>query len=143
MFPEVDLSIERRLVYVSGPFAGKDKGEIRGNVWKAGQLSLIAIKAGYIPISYHSLIHGGYLGRDDVLEERERGIKAMEDICRHVARVGGSIWVILRDDRTMSPGTQREFDAFSSAASRVVDPKFWCRMNTWAAWSQFMKKELE
>ncbi len=118
-----------RLVYIAGPFAG-DTAE---NTRRAVAISRYATIQGLSPICVHPGILAGAYGDDAVPEERERGLAAVVSIVREVAKAGGTLWVLLRDDRSMSAGTRREWDAFADAGGRAVVS--W----TWSHWCESMR----
>jgi len=103
-------------VYIAAPFAG----DVDVNVQRACQLSMLAVKIGLAPIVVHPGIAAGAYGDDGSPSERERGLRA---VCALVDLVAehryGELWVLLRDDGSMSPGTQREFERFKKT-------RWWC-----------------
>jgi hypothetical protein len=112
-------------VYVAGPFAGATLT----NAARAACVSALAVRQGYAPICVHPAIREGAYGGGDVPVERERGLAAVVALVELVARNGGELWVILRDDGTPSAGTAREMEAFRAAA-----PHGRIRTGAWAVW---------
>lgn len=112
------------LVYVAGPFAGARLT----NAARAAAVSAIAVARGYAPVCVHPAIEAGAYGRDDPPSERERGLAAVCALVELVARNGGELWVILRDDGTPSAGTRREMEAYAKAGGLRV------RAAPWVVW---------
>jgi len=128
----------RRMVYIAGPYRGKDRAEESENVLRAAALSRLAIKEGLSPIVVHPGIYLGAYGDDGDEEQRARGLDVAIEIVRAVAEAGGSLWVIRSDDGRLSEGTQRELDSFAGAIS---EPRFAAkgeptlvRIKTWDQW---------
>ena len=101
-------------VYVAAPFAG----DVAENVRRAAALSRLAVERGHAPICVHPAIAAGCYGDDAVPEERERGLQAVCRLVEVVAWHGGELWVLLRDDGTMSAGVTREVEAWLDAGGR-------------------------
>ena len=110
--------------YIAGPFAG----DIRENVRRALAVCRWAVAHGYAPECVHTTIAAGGLGDDDNPDDRDRGIGSCVARVRMHAKVGGALLVILRDDGTMSTGTEREVIAWMNAGGGAVDRR------TWAQW---------
>lgn len=118
------MSTAPTLVYVAGPF----RGAPLLNSARAATVSALAVRQGYAPICVHPAIEAGAYGNDDVPEERERGLAAVIALVELVARNGGELWVILRDDGTPSEGTRREVAAYEAAGGARI------RTGVWPVW---------
>ena len=93
-----------RTCYIAAPYAG----DVDENVRRACALGALAMREGRAPIVVHPAIAGGVYGRDEVPMERDGGRLATIAVQRMVQADGGELWVLLRDDGTMSPGTAAE-----------------------------------
>lgn len=109
----------KQLVYIAGPYKGKDRAEESGNVLRAAALSRLAIREGLSPIVVHPGIYLGAYGDDADDEQRAQGLDVAAEIVRAVAESGGAIWVIQRDDKTLSEGTEVEVSAYRRASRKI------------------------
>ena len=92
---------------------------------RASQLGLHAVQAGLSPIVVHPAIAAGAYGRDDVAEERERGLGAVLELVRVVALCGGALWVIERDQGGLSEGTAHELELYLAQGGQSVKRAGW------------------
>jgi len=127
------------LVYIAGPYGSPHEHERLANVGRACHLSLWASRAGYAPIVVHPAIHWGAYGSDDNPADRERGLATVTAILRAAAQAGGHLWVILRDDGSMSSGTEREVLAWEEETAGG-DPRTLAL--TWPQWLHAALDEL-
>jgi hypothetical protein len=115
-----------KAVYIIGSYAAYDEHSERVNITRAVALGSLALATGHVPIVPHitigcsSLLLGQHSDVDADALAREAsygkngsgGLAAMlRDSC---ASMDVSLWVILRDDGTMSSGTKAEYDEFTS-----------------------------
>jgi hypothetical protein len=117
-----------KAVYIIGPYAAYDEHSERVNVTRAVALGSLALATGHVPIVPHvtigcsSLLLGQHSGSgvdaDALAREASYGkngsggLAAMlRDSC---ASMDVTLWIILKDDGTMSSGTKAEYDEFTS-----------------------------
>lgn len=125
----------RGLVYVAGPYAAPTPEGIEQNVRRAVAVGAYATRLGYAPIVPHAAGFAGvygdpHEGDGPTGETRRRSIEIGCAHARFVSAQGGELWIIQRDDGTMSSGVQAEFDAWCETAhlhKRVASAP-------WAAW---------
>lgn len=127
----IPAGFDATIVYIAGPYAGL----VDTNVARASELSRFAVSLGIVPLCLHGSIQAGAYGDDDHPEERERGLERACDVAALVARSGGQIWVITRDDGTLSSGTERELAAWLRATRDTFTPP---SIKTWAQWLHIM-----
>lgn len=97
----------RPVVYIAGPFAGN----ILDNTTKAIHIGNIAHRIGLGSIVPHPMILGEVYGKDEIPEEREDGCISTLSIVGQIARLESSqIWVIEREDGSLSLGTSNELE---------------------------------
>lgn len=120
-----------KLAYIAGPYAASDKKTREENVRRIGELCLYALKNGFAPITVHAAIEAGHYGRDEDEEDRKRALAADCEIVAAVAKQGGALFIILRDDGSCSPGSGAERQAFVQNA-----PSGSCFEKTWAQWKE-------
>lgn len=121
------------LLYIAAPFGAETIAEIRDNVERVTELHRFALAQGWRPIAVHPTVFMGGFGEDTFLSDRERGLQVDCDLACMVARQGGTLWVILRDDGSMSEGTTREADAFREVGKGRE------QYLTWRLWQQVMQ----
>lgn len=126
------------IVYIAGPYMAPSAPEIRANVARAVALGHAAVKLGLVPIIPHA---HGYLGvfgdphEADGLRTRERALRVAVHTVKAVRRVDGALWIIERDDHSLSSGTQMELDAFM-APSAAPGMSALLRFN-WNGWCAY------
>lgn len=123
------------LVYIAAPYAAlpdslRPRKERRANTYRAAMLAQLATRLGWSPICVHPLIEAGVFGDDSNPVDRARGIAAVVAQVELVAQARGHLWVLTRDDGTLSAGCRHELEAFMLAGGSNVD------IATWAEWSQ-------
>lgn len=124
--------IDRRLIYVAGPYGASTSEEIERNVYRACALGRLVTATGCVPVVPHA---AGFLGchgdphEQDGGQTREVALACGVALASVVGRQGGNLWVLLRDDKSMSEGTKSEADAFASTLGRGVVLR-----DTWAGW---------
>ena len=123
-------------VYIAGPYHADTLEERAENVRRVGVLSRHAVALGLVPVSVHAAVEAGHFGRDDVPEDRAAGLWASTQLAAGIARLGGLLWVIRRDDGSLSEGTQREVQAFMA----VAPDGMYCPGAPWGEWSKIIGK---
>lgn len=103
------------IVYIAGPYMNTTKEGIRMNVRRALALGNAAAQLGFIPIVPHA---HGYLGiygdphEEKGPETRETALRNGTYLARATKLADGMLWLLLRDDESISSGSQLELDAF-------------------------------
>jgi hypothetical protein len=99
--------------YIAGSFAGPNDAAVLRNVARALGVGWLATERGFAPLVPHAAgwlgVHGG---KDEDPGVRTAALTCGVSIARAVAAVGGHMWIVLRDDGTMSDGTALEHDCF-------------------------------
>lgn len=123
----------RGLVYIAGPYAAPTPEERVENVRRIGVLSRLALGLGLAPVAVHVAVEAGHFGQDSNPMDRKRGLDAACSIAVAVAQSGGDLWVLARDDGSLSSGCMAEHDAFQRTANAgpVVS-------RTWAEWREII-----
>lgn len=107
----------RQLVYVAAPYGGAARWEeVQRNTDRACALGRLAVFCGHAPIVVHPSIEHVF-GSDADPKSREVGLGCNRAVAVAVAEVGGSLWVLLCDDGTESPGVAAEVVAFRDACA--------------------------
>lgn len=118
--------------FISGPIKAATPAELSENVRRAVHLARWSVERGYAPMCAHPGVAAGMYGREEVPAERERGLRICEALAADVARSGGAMFVILRDDGTASQGVAREVRAYFAATATDAAPRVvGC---TWQGW---------
>lgn len=134
-----------KLCYIAGPYGASTLAEIDHNVARAVALAAYAASCGLAPMITHPLGRVGTFGDPAEAEDgeavRKRALAYGVHLAELTARDYGFLWVIARDDGTLSAGTQAERDAFlavspSGGASHVAE-------GTWANWVRFTAARAE
>jgi hypothetical protein len=110
-------------VYCAAPYAG----DVMTNVAVSGAFGAYAVARGFAPVVPHMMIFAGIYGNDDIPEERERGMKCTLAIVVAVAHDAGELWVLRREDGTISPGCLAEIEAYSAAFTERYTGKPWVK----------------
>lgn len=123
----------RGLVYIAGPYAAPTAQERAENVRRIGVLSRLALGLGLAPVAVHAAVEAGHFGQDCNPADRKRGLDAACSLAQWVAKSGGDLWVLTRDDGFFSSGCVQEVDAFQRTANAgpVVS-------RTWAEWCEII-----
>jgi hypothetical protein len=127
----------RPLAYICAPYRAETEEDRAANVAIAMTMARVALRTGRLPV-VHATIEAGGMGRDDVPDEREAGLKAAEQLASWVAKSGGEIWVRLPASGAPTEGMRRELVAFrldykwatsmdGTPAARVEDASGWLR----------------
>lgn len=125
------MAKKRPLLYVAGPYAGSTPEAIAENVRRATEVAKLAALRGFAPIVPHLHGHAGVHGSPDESCGKSRGV-ALECAVAQVAACR-YLFVILRDDGTLSPGTALEYDAWLEANSSRMSV---LTCLTWFDWQQ-------
>ena len=102
---------ERTLAYIAAPYANPSPAVRAWNVARACLLARLAVLTGWAPIVVHPGIAGIY-GEEETEELRALGLEVDIALLRHVRKSRGALWVLLRDDLTMSSGVAAERGAW-------------------------------
>jgi len=126
-------------VYIAGPFAAETHELRLENVRRACRLSRYAVRQGYAPIVVHAGIELGAYGNDNVVPERIRGAAATCVLVEVVAACKtGELWVIERDNGSLSTGTGREWDRWAITRDRYGYRAWNTVRKPWSAWVETM-----
>jgi len=109
------------VVYVAAPFAPNEGLSIEENVRRAVALAEMAVSEGYAPLLVHREVSAGLYGRDEVPEERERGLRATRAIAQMVGYAQGELWILQLPSGQISSGCGGERERFVSGALRAHD----------------------
>ena len=97
----------RTVVYIAGPFAG----DVKENTKNAVRLGNIAHKNGFGSIVPHTMILHEVYGKDEIPKEREDGCISTLSIIAQIAKLQDTqIWIIEKEDGSLSKGTSTELD---------------------------------
>jgi hypothetical protein len=126
------------LIYVAGSYAASTPEAIELNVRRACMLGRLVAHTGATPVVPHAM---GFLGcYGDPTEGandgcRERAIRCGISLAQAVIASGGKMWVIAKDDGTMSDGTRKELKAVVGQVTGEMPengPRI--RIENWAGW---------
>ena len=109
------------VVYIAAPFAPNEGLSIEENVRRAVALAEMAVFEGYAPLLVHREVRAGLYGRDEVPEERERGLRATRALARMVGYAQGDLWILQLPSGQISSGCVGERTSFVSGALRAHD----------------------
>lgn len=115
------------IVYICAPFSAPSLLERDRNVNRALLLGRLAVLSGFAPIVVHPSIDSVF-GDDNDPAARARGLACNLAVCELVAHNGGALWILLRDDGTMSPGCECERAVWSMSRAEKITA------HTWAGW---------
>jgi hypothetical protein len=106
-------------LYVAGPYAAPTLADTERNVRRALAVGRLAVERGYAPIVPHA---AGWLGLYGSAEDdgslslpRSRALLGALHVATMVGAVRGHLWAIMRDDRSLSEGSDIECTAWSTA----------------------------
>lgn len=140
---EVNVSGEVRAVYIAGPYKAATPEEIERNVRRACAVGFFAATVhGLSPTVPHAESWLGVLGSPleaDGELTRSRALRVTTAKAAQIGRAGGDLWVIAREDGTLSEGTQLDLEAFrsqgvTSSQSILVKP--------WSGWARTLRVSL-
>jgi hypothetical protein len=121
------------LLFVAGPYAAETHEETLWNVERAKALGTAAIERGFTAVVPHLSGAAGLFGspRDDgsAGPQRDFAIAHSRALATAVGAAGGDLWVLRRDDRSISSGSSQEFTAWLRA---TVGGEL--RTMTWDEW---------
>ena len=109
------------VVYIAAPFVPNEGLSIEENVRRAVALAEMAVTEGYAPLLVHREVRAGLYGRDEVMEERERGLRATRALARMVGYAQGDLWILQLPSGQISSGCVGERTSFVSGALRARD----------------------
>jgi hypothetical protein len=100
------------VVYIAAPYAANEGLSIEENVQRAVAMAEMASAEGYAPILVHREVRAGLYGRDEVAEERERGMIATRAIAQMVGYTQGELWLLQLPSGKISLGCANEHTSF-------------------------------
>jgi hypothetical protein len=103
-------------VYIAAPFAPNEGLSIEENIARAVALAEQAVEEGFAPILVHREVALGLYGRDEIPEERARGLALTRRLAEVVGSVRGAMWVLELPSGRLSSGCEGEVEAFMAAA---------------------------
>ena len=109
------------VVYIAAPYAPNEGISIEENVRRAVALADRAAAEGHAPLLVHREVRAGLYGRDEVPEERERGLRATRSLARMVGNAQGELWILQLPSGQISSGCVGERTSFVSGALRARD----------------------
>ena len=109
------------VVYIAAPYAANEGLSIEENVRRAVALADRAAAEGHAPLLVHREVRAGLYGRDEVPEERERGLRATRSLARMVGNAQGELWILQLPSGQISSGCDGERTSFVSGALRARD----------------------
>jgi hypothetical protein len=125
----------RPTVYIAGPFAGN----VEENTENAVIVGNIAHKNGFGSIVPHTMILHEVYGKDEVPEERENGCISTLSIIAQLAKLQDTqLWIIKREDGSLSMGTQSELDLWLAVRKDLGYP-FHVFQKTFIQWIEYEK----
>ena len=103
-------------VYIAAPFAPNEGLSISENVARAAALAALAVEEGLAPIFIHREVATGLFGRDEVPEERARGLALTRRLAEVVGEAQGALWVLELPSGALSSGCEGVVEAFMAAS---------------------------
>ena len=123
----------RPIVYIAGPYAG----DINENTKNAVRVGNLAHRHGLGSIVPHTMILKEVYGKDEIPKEREDGCISTLSIVGKIAHIEDSqIWIIEREDRSLSIGTKNELDLWVAIRSSLGYP-FHVFKKTFREWIEY------
>lgn len=126
-------------VYVAGPYAAPTPDLILQNVVRASIVGWLAVDRGLAPVVPHLLGWGGLYGDPNEGDSRTRelALRCSRTLAYSVGVRCGEIWVIERDDGTLSSGTEAELEEFGEGFRDAggVGISGCIRRETWDVWA--------
>ena len=95
------------LVYIAAPLGAPTAALRAWHRERATLLCALAFYGGYVPVCVHPYAETA-TGSDADPDARERGLARALDAVEVVAKAGGALWVLRRDDGTLSEGCTQE-----------------------------------
>jgi hypothetical protein len=102
-------------VYIAAPFAPNEGLSIVENVRRASALAELAVQQGLAPVLVHREVAAGLYGRDEVPEERARGLALTRRLAEIVGETRGHLWLLELPSGRLSSGCDGEVEAFREA----------------------------
>ena len=113
------------LAYIAAPYGAGTVAEIRRNALRAAALGRLAsMYSGVSAVVVHAGI-ASVFGDDDDPEARENGLEANLELVSVLAFSRAELWVLLRDDGSVSDGVRQEVDAFHLAGGLLYHFGTW------------------
>jgi len=113
--------IERKTAYIAGPYAASTPAEIERNVLRAAALGRLATEIGYAALVPHAIGWMGVYGErhEGDVGVRDRALSSSLALVEAVGRTGGALFVLERDDGSLSSGTGLELERFLACTERA------------------------
>lgn len=99
-------------VYIVAPFAPNEGLSVEDNVARAVALAAHAVTKGMAPLLVHREVDAGLYGRDDIPEERARGLALTRRLAQAMGEARGALWVLELPSGRLSSGCAGEVEAF-------------------------------
>ena len=99
-----------KLLYLAAPYAAPTAAGVERNRTRARIMAEYAVRLGFCPVYTHDMpIYGG---SEDVPGVRDRALAHGLALAEWVAKSGGQMWVLTRDDDSISDGCRAETERF-------------------------------
>jgi len=115
------------VVYIAAPYAANEGLSIEENVQRAVALAELAAAQGYAPLFVHREVGMGLYGRDEVPEERERGLRSTRMLAQTVGYAQGELWMLRLPSGRWSSGCEGERAGFILGAQALAKSLFLVR----------------
>lgn len=123
------------IVYIAGPYTAPTRDGIARNIRRAVALGRYAAHLGHTPLVPHAQ---GWMGVYGAGDESEAGVRELALRCsRELAARAEEMWVIERDDLSLSEGTRAELEAFGRL------PEYRMPWSAWCMWGAERRADLE
>jgi hypothetical protein len=124
--------IERKTAYIAGPYAAETPLQIERNVMRSVALGRLATEIGYAALVPHAIGWMGVYGErhEGDVGVRDRALSSSLALVEAVGRSGGALFVLERDDGSLSTGTGLELERFLGCTDHA-GPVF---RNSWEDW---------
>ena len=103
------------LIYIAAKYGASTPEEIAWNIARATFLGKLALAQHHTPIVPH-VLGAALFGQNETLETREKALAYGLDLVRFVAASRGGMWVLTRDNDTISSGCEEELSIFTLAS---------------------------
>ena len=115
------------VVYIAAPYAANEGLSIEENEQRAVVLAELAAAQGYTPLFVHREVGMGLYGRDEVPEERERGLRSTRMLAQTVGYAQGELWMLRLPSGRWSTGCEGERIGFILGAQALAKSLFLVR----------------
>lgn len=135
------------LVYLAGPYAAPTEEGVLDNIHRIRALAQLAVTLGMSPVAQHFTggigVFGSSIDDGSPSVSRHNALLAGQAVAHAIGRTGGLLWVVTRDDGTLTEGTALEVAAWQTGALGVrvqhnlgVQPAH--AADTWEGWLSFI-----